>query len=81
MGLPQVNRDIEALRDYFEARYGQGFRYAYLYPGMQKVDQALGRVIRRTDDTGRALLVDGRYRGSEYRELLPPWWTYRLLKK
>jgi len=81
VGLPQVNRDTEALRDYFEARYGQGFRYAYLYPGMQKVDQALGRVIRRTDDTGRALLVDARYGSLEYRDLLPPWWTYCMLEK
>ena len=79
VGLPQVNRDTEQLRGYFQARYGQGFRYAYLYPGMQKVDQALGRVVRRMDDKGRALLVDSRYGSDEYRELLPPWWHYRQL--
>jgi len=77
VGLPQVNRDTEQLRDYFAAHYGRGFEYAYLYPGMQKVDQALGRVIRRMDDSGRALIIDQRYRQREYRELLPPWWTYR----
>jgi DNA excision repair protein ERCC-2 len=77
VGLPQVNRDTEQLRDYFASRYGRGFEYAYLYPGMQKVDQALGRVIRRLDDRGSALLVDQRFSQPEYRELLPPWWAYR----
>ncbi|MFT5709375.1 MAG: DNA excision repair protein ERCC-2 [Halioglobus sp.] len=78
VGLPQMNKDTEQLQSYFEARHGQGFRYACLYPGMQKVDQALGRVIRRGVDTGRALLVDSRYAQHEYRDLLPPWWTYRV---
>jgi len=80
VGLPQVNRDTEQLRNYFELCYGQGFRYAYLYPGMQKVDQALGRVVRRADDSGRALLVDTRYSRVEYRQLLPPWWSYAELE-
>ena len=44
---------------------------------MQKVDQALGRVVRRMDDAGRALLIDPRYREAQYRELLPPWWAYQ----
>ncbi|MEH6568069.1 MAG: helicase C-terminal domain-containing protein [Halioglobus sp.] len=77
VGLPQVNRDTEQLREYFERQYGHGFNYAYLYPGMQKVDQAMGRVIRRLDDRGQALIIDQRYRLSEYRNLLPPWWTYQ----
>lgn len=80
VGLPQVNRDTEQLRNYFEARYGEGFRYAYLYPGIQKVGQALGRVVRNHQDSGRALLVDTRYSSREYRELLPPWWSYRELE-
>lgn len=80
VGLPQVNRDSEQLRTYFEGRYGAGFRYAYLYPGMQKVDQALGRVVRRPTDYGRALLVDARYSRPEYRELLPRWWSYKALE-
>jgi len=77
VGLPQVNRDTQQLQAYFEARFGQGFHYAYLYPGMQKVDQALGRVVRRDQDRGRALLVDKRYGESEYRALLPPGWSYQ----
>lgn len=76
VGLPQLSRDNEQLRKYFDARHGQGFRYAYVYPGMQKVDQALGRVIRCSTDRGRALLVDARYQDAEYKGLLPAWWQY-----
>jgi DNA excision repair protein ERCC-2 len=79
VGLPQLSRDNEQLRKYFDERYGQGFRYAYVYPGMQKVDQALGRVIRRSSDRGRALLVDARYQEAEYTGLLPPWWQYTAM--
>jgi DNA excision repair protein ERCC-2 len=79
VGLPQVNRNTELLRQWYQSRYGAGFEYAYLYPGMQKVDQALGRVIRRARDRGRALLIDNRYRRQEYRSLLPCAWTYRVL--
>jgi DNA excision repair protein ERCC-2 len=78
VGLPQVNRETRSLRDYYQAGTGQGFAQAYLYPGMQKVNQALGRVIRCSGDRGRALLIDRRYREPEYRELLPPWWDYRF---
>ena len=77
VGLPQFNRDTEQLRAWYQQQYGAGFDYAYLFPGMQKVDQALGRVIRGSEDRGRALLIDSRYGERQYRELLPPWWTYR----
>ncbi len=77
VGLPQVNRDTEQLRQWYQQRYGAGFEYAYLYPGMQKVDQALGRVIRTPEDRGRALLIDSRYADRAYRQLLPRWWRYR----
>jgi DNA excision repair protein ERCC-2 len=77
VGLPQFNREAEQLRTFYQQQYGAGFEYAYLYPGMQKVDQALGRVIRSSSDTGRALLIDSRYGERQYRELLPPWWSYR----
>jgi len=76
VGLPQFNRDNQQLCEYHDASHKQGFRYAYLYPGMQKVDQALGRVIRRSSDKGRALLVDTRYLDAQYRDLLPAWWQY-----
>jgi DNA excision repair protein ERCC-2 len=76
IGMPQVNRDTRQLQAWYEQRYGSGFEYAFLYPGMQKVDQALGRVVRRLEDTGSALLIDPRYRQRQYRDLLPPWWEY-----
>ncbi|MEZ5501778.1 MAG: ATP-dependent DNA helicase [Halioglobus sp.] len=76
IGMPQVNRDTRQLQAWYQQRYHAGFEYAFLYPGMQKVDQALGRVVRRLEDSGSALLIDPRYRQRQYRELLPPWWDY-----
>ncbi len=76
VGLPQVNRQSEQLREYFQQSYHRGFEFAYLYPGLQKVNQAMGRVIRGADDRGCALLIDGRYAQREYRQLLAPWWHY-----
>ena len=76
VGLPQFNRDSERLRAWHQQQHGDGFAHAYLYPGMQKVDQALGRVVRRDDDSGHALLIDARYAQAQFRNLLPPWWTY-----
>ena len=52
VGLPQFNRETEQLRAWFQQQCGAGFEYAYLYPGMQKVDQALGRVIRGSAGPG-----------------------------
>ncbi len=76
VGLPGVSRETELLREYFQQHRGAGFEYAYLYPGMQKVSQALGRVVRGAGDRGTALLIDRRYGERRYRELLPPWWHY-----
>ena len=77
VGLPQFNREREQLRQYFEHTLGRGFDYAYLYPGMQKVNQALGRVVRTDSDCGRALLIDARYANPDWRNLLPHWWHYQ----
>lgn len=77
VGMPQVGPERELLRQWYQGTYGQGFEYAYLYPAMQKVDQALGRVVRGDADHGHALLVDTRYGEPEYRHLLPGWWRYR----
>ena len=64
LGLPQVNPVNENMRRLLDARYGQehGYDYAYLYPGMQKVVQAAGRVIRTEHDSGTVHLIDDRYR-------------------
>ena len=55
--------------------FGQGYDYTYVYPGLQKVVQAAGRVIRTESDTGCVVLLDARYREPRYRALLPPWWV------
>ncbi|WP_170150228.1 ATP-dependent DNA helicase [Parahaliea mediterranea] len=76
VGMPGIDDDARARQQLFQQRYGDGFAYAFQYPGMQRVAQALGRVVRAVDDCGRALLIDPRYRHSGYRALLPPWWDY-----
>ena len=53
---------------------GSGYEYAYLYPGLQKVVQAAGRVIRTTEDQGAVYLLDDRFGQRTVRELLPRWW-------
>ncbi len=77
VGLPQVNLMQDTLRAFFEERFGDGFLYAYMIPGMQKVAQAVGRVIRTETDRGVALLLDDRYRQGSYRRLCPAHWEIR----
>ena len=81
VGMPQVNRQTRQLQAWHEQSHGAGFEYTFLYPGMQKVDQALGRVVRGMADRGRALLIDPRYGQPQYRQLLPQWWSYRVQPK
>ena len=74
VGLPQVNREQELLREYFDATLGDGFSFAYQYPGMNKVWQAAGRVIRSETDRGAVLLIDSRFSRYAYRQLFPAHW-------
>ena len=76
LGLPQVNPVNEQVRQRMERLVGtgQGHAWTYLIPGMRKVVQAAGRVIRGPDDRGRVFLVDDRFRRAEVRRLLPGWW-------
>ncbi|KVN26651.1 ATP-dependent DNA helicase [Burkholderia stagnalis] len=74
LGLPQVNDVNEQMRRAMDARFGNGYDYIYLYPGLQKVVQAAGRVIRTEHDEGVVHLIDDRYRRREVRDLLPRWW-------
>ncbi len=74
VGLPQVNREQELLRSYYEKTMGGGFAFAYQYPGMNKVLQAAGRVIRSETDRGAVLFIDSRFSQYAYRRLLPPHW-------
>lgn len=73
-GLPQVCRERELLKDYFQKQGVRGFDYAYLYPGMNKVLQSAGRVIRTDRDCGVILLLDERFRDYRYREIFPREW-------
>lgn len=74
LGLPQVNPVNEQLRARLQARFGQGYDYTYLFPGLQKVVQAAGRVIRGPMDQGVLVLMDERFGRGEVRRLLPAWW-------
>ena len=77
LGLPQMNEVNEQMRRTMDARFGNGYEYMYLYPGLQKVVQAAGRVIRTELDEGVVHLIDDRYRRPEVRRLLPRWWQVR----
>lgn len=74
VGLPQVCLEREIIREYFEAENGRGFEYAYIYPGINKVLQAVGRVIRTETDRGVIILIDERFAHFEYKRLLPEHW-------
>ncbi|MGA0570804.1 ATP-dependent DNA helicase [Variovorax sp. VNK109] len=74
LGLPQVNPVNEQMKARMQTVFGAGYDYAYLYPGLQKVVQAAGRVIRTPDDVGVIHLMDDRFGRAEVRNLLPAWW-------
>ena len=73
-GLPQISNEREILMNYYEKRMGEGFDYAYRYPGMNKVLQAAGRVIRTAEDVGIIVLLDDRFQQYSYRRLFPREW-------
>jgi DNA excision repair protein ERCC-2 len=72
--LPQVNYERELIRRYYDEEYGKGFEFAYLYPGMSRVIQSVGRLIRSETDTGVAVLVCRRFTQPQYREVFPSDW-------
>lgn len=78
-GLPQISNEREILMNYYERRSGEGFDYAYRYPGMNKVLQAAGRVIRTVEDVGVIELLDDRFLQSDYRPLFPREWEKRTV--
>lgn len=71
VGFPKISNEGDIIRDYYGDK---GFDYAYIYPGINKVMQAAGRVIRTETDKGRILLIDDRYYTLKYRSLLPKEW-------
>jgi DNA excision repair protein ERCC-2 len=74
LGLPQHNEPNEVMRERMELLFGDGYEYTYVYPGLQKVVQAAGRVIRTETDAGVLYLLDDRFARQEIRALLPAWW-------
>ena len=76
VGLPGLSNERNIMRDYYEEKCAQGYDYAYTYPGMNSVLQAVGRVIRRDTDRGVAVLIDDRFAEPKYRELFPDEWKH-----
>jgi DNA excision repair protein ERCC-2 len=74
VGLPQLCLERDLIRDYFQEKTGSGFDYAYTFPGMNRVLQAIGRVIRSETDRGAVLLIDTRFSEPRYQRLFPSWW-------
>ncbi len=76
VGLPMFDDFRSELMNYFNTEYQMGYQYAYMYPGFNKVLQAVGRVIRSEKDKGIALLIDERYLNYEYLKLFPKHWSH-----
>jgi DNA excision repair protein ERCC-2 len=74
VGLPQLSFERDIIRDYFTLHGRDGYSFSYVYPGMNRVMQAVGRVIRSEKDQGIALLIDDRYLSDDYRKMFRPEW-------
>ena len=75
IGLPKINFESNQVVEYYKDNDINGFSYAYTYPGMNKVMQAVGRLIRTENDRGAALLIDERYMWNDYRSLFKKEWS------
>ena len=74
VGLPQLCFERNLIKDYFYKKGKNGYNYAYVYPGMNKVLQAGGRLIRSEKDQGTIVLIDDRFLQKQYQQLLPLEW-------
>jgi len=79
VAFPALSTMNKLLRDYYSSIGLNGFDYAYTYPGMNKVIQAVGRVIRRDEDRGIAVLLDSRYNQEKYKALMPTHWRVKTI--
>jgi len=73
--LPAANLERRLIQAWFEERFGEGFRYAWLVPGMGRVVQAAGRVVRSATDRGAVVLVGQRFMSRDYRRFFPEGWA------
>jgi DNA excision repair protein ERCC-2 len=80
VGLPQVCLERDLIREHFDANGGDGFDFAYRHPGINRVMQAVGRLIRSEKDRGVAVLIDQRYRDKSYFHLLPNEWPIECIE-
>ena len=74
VGLPRLSLRQDLIRAYYNDKNGLGYQYAYVYPGMNKVLQAAGRVIRTSEDVGIVALLDDRFLNGAYQQLFPREW-------
>ena len=82
VGLPGISTQRNLIRDYYDEMGKKGFEYAYIYPGMNKICQAAGRVIRTAQDRGDCVLIDDRFQKHPYKNLLPSHWKdIRLFRR
>lgn len=81
VGLPQISVEQDIIMDYFKKKNGMGYENAYMYPGMNKVLQAAGRVIRSESDRGMVLLIDERFSHRTYKNLFPRHWENSIRVK
>ncbi|WP_410506216.1 ATP-dependent DNA helicase [Haloimpatiens sp. FM7315] len=75
VGMPQICLERNFIKDYYDSIENKGFLYSYVYPGMNKVMQAAGRVIRTNEDRGIVMLIDSRYNNYTYKNLMPTHWN------
>jgi Rad3-related DNA helicase len=80
-GIPQIGFEHELMRELYDDGFGSGYDVAYTYPGMRRVLQAAGRVIRTENDRGVVLLLDLRFGEEKVRELMPPHWQLKKVGK
>lgn len=81
VGLPQICFERNIIKDYFDHHENKGFDYAYTYPGINKVLQSAGRVIRSEEDKGSVLLIDDRFTTYRYKKLFPNEWShYKIIR-
>ena len=78
VGLPQISLERDIIKNYFDEKNGCGYEYSYMYPGMNKVLQAAGRVIRTEKDMGIVALLDQRFTHKRYRSLFPLEWSHYI---
>ncbi len=76
VGLPGLSNERNIMKEYFDNKCENGYNYAYVFPGMNSIMQAAGRVIRREDDRGIVVLIDDRYSSPQYRAVFPSHWSH-----